>query len=216
MSFLGSIGGAIKHGVQGLGHLAEKAAPIVGLIPGVGTLAGAAIGGLGGLAAGDGLGGALKYGLQGAASGFGGGLLDNAGGISGIASHIPGAQSLESILGSVGGGAAGSVGNTSLGLGAAGTGVGGVADAAAGSSGGGFGGLIGQAGHFLTGNGGKNALGVAQGISSVLDQQKANNYAKDALGTVEGSYAQRAPLRAQGVQQLLASQQGNPYAGRSA
>lgn len=75
MSFFGKIGGAIKHGVQQVGGLAEKAAPILGGIPGVGTIAGGAIGGLGALAHGDGLKGALKYGLEGAASGFGGGLL---------------------------------------------------------------------------------------------------------------------------------------------
>lgn len=134
--------------------------------------------------------GALAFGLPGI-----GGAIGAAGS---ALSHIPGAQSVESILGG-GAGAAG---------------VSAIPDEAFGSAanGGGVSGLIGKAGDFLTGNGGKNALGVAQGVSSVLDQQKANNYAKDALGTVEGSYAQRAPLRAQGIQQLLASQQGNPYA----
>lgn len=146
-------------------------------------------------------------GLLGAIPGIGGALASGAGAIGGALSHIPGAQSIESILG--GGGGATAAGASA------------IPDAAMGlptsvSGGGGVGGLIGKAGSFLTGNGGKNALGVAQGISSVLDQQKANNYAKDALGTVEGSYAQRAPLRAQGVQQLLASQQGSPYAGRAA
>ncbi len=75
MSFLGSIGNAVKGGVKKVGGLAEKAAPFAGLIPGVGTLAGGALGGLGALAHGDGLSGALKYGAEGAASGFGGGLL---------------------------------------------------------------------------------------------------------------------------------------------
>lgn len=137
-------------------------------------------------------------GLLGAIPGIGGALASGAGAVGGALSHIPGAQSVESILG---GGGAGASAIPDEAFGAAGNGGGGVS------------GLIGQAGHFLTGNGGKNALGVAQGISSVLDQQKANNYAKDALGTVEGSYAQRAPLRAQGIQQMLASQVGNPYAG---
>lgn len=75
MSFLGKIGGALKHGVHELGGLAEKAAPVVGMIPGVGTLAGGAIGGLGALAHGDGLKGMLKSGAMGALSGYGGGLL---------------------------------------------------------------------------------------------------------------------------------------------
>lgn len=144
-------------------------------------------------------------GLLGAIPGIGGALASGAGAIGGALSHIPGVQSVESILG--GGGGATAAGASAIPDEAFG---------AAANGGGGVSGLLGQAGHFLTGNGGKNALGIAQGISSVLDQQKANNYAKDALGTVEGSYAQRAPLRAQGIQQMLASQQGNPYAGRTA
>lgn len=78
MSFLGKIGGAIKGAVKGVGGLAEKAAPFVGMIPGVGAPMGALIGGAGALAHGDGLGGALKYGAEGAMSGFGGGLLKGA------------------------------------------------------------------------------------------------------------------------------------------
>lgn len=75
MSFLGKIGGAIKGAVHGIGGLAEKAAPYIGMVPGVGTIAGGLVGGAGALAHGDGLKGALKYGAEGAASGFGGGLL---------------------------------------------------------------------------------------------------------------------------------------------
>lgn len=75
MGFFGKIGHAIGHGVHELGGLAEKAAPYVGMIPGVGTIAGGAIGGLGALAHGEGLKGALKYGAEGALSGYGGGLL---------------------------------------------------------------------------------------------------------------------------------------------
>lgn len=190
-------------GLKGLGHLAEKAAPIVGLIPGVGTLAGGAIGGLGALAAGDGLSGALKYGLEGAASGYGGGLMKGAGGASGVLSHIPGASALGSLAG-LGGEAGGYAG------------AGSIADANVGSGAGGFlgslEGLAGKAGHFLTGNGGKNALGLASGVSSYLNQQKANDYAKNALHNVEDSYNQRAPLRTQGLATLAGSQVGNPYA----
>ena len=78
MGFLGKIGHAIGHAVHQVGGLAEKAAPFVGMIPGVGTLAGSAIGGLGALAHGDGLSGALKYGAEGGLSGFGGGLMHSA------------------------------------------------------------------------------------------------------------------------------------------
>lgn len=100
MSFFGKIGKAIKKGVHDVGGLAEKAAPFVGMIPGIGTLAGGAIGGLGALAHGDGLGGALKYGAAGAASGFGGSKL------MGLASKAGGALT-----------APGSVGSTLLGAG---------------------------------------------------------------------------------------------------
>lgn len=68
----------LSSGLHAVGGLAEKAAPFVGMIPGIGTLAGGAIGGLGALAHGDGLGGALKYGAMGAAGGIGGGLLKGA------------------------------------------------------------------------------------------------------------------------------------------
>ena len=78
MGFLGKIGHAIGHAVHQVGGLAEKAAPFVGMIPGVGTLAGGAIGSLGALAHGDGLGGALKYGAEGALSGVGGGAMREA------------------------------------------------------------------------------------------------------------------------------------------
>lgn len=101
MSWLSSIG-------HTLGSVAKKAAPLVGMIPGVGTLAGGAIGGLGGLLApGGNIGEALKGGAMGAASGFVG--------------KLPGVQSM---LGKVGG-ALGSAGSAiGSGLGKAGSAVG--------------------------------------------------------------------------------------------
>lgn len=90
MSIFGSIGNAIKGGVHAVGKLAEKAAPIVGTIPGVGTIAAGAIGGLGGLAAGDGLKGALKYGAEGALGDIGANLIGKIPGVSGLVSKIPG------------------------------------------------------------------------------------------------------------------------------
>lgn len=74
-------------------------------------------------------------------------------------------------------------------------------------------GFLGDVGHFLTSNNGKTALGIAQGINAALEQKKANDYAKQALGSIEASYNQRAPLRAQGLQMLQQAQLGNPYAG---
>lgn len=62
---------------------------------------------------------------------------------------------------------------------------------------------LGKVGGFLTGNGGLNALGAAQGVTSILDAKKASDYAKKAVGTVEDSYNSRAPLRAQGIAGML-------------
>lgn len=72
-------------------------------------------------------------------------------------------------------------------------------------------GLAGQAGNFLTGNNGANALGTVGAISAYLNQNKANDLAKQALGSVEQSYNERAPLRAQGLASLANSQAGNPF-----
>lgn len=66
MGLLGKIGHGIKAVGHAVGGVAEKAAPFVGLIPGVGTLAAAGIGGAGALLHGDGLKGAIRYGAEGA------------------------------------------------------------------------------------------------------------------------------------------------------
>lgn len=73
-------------------------------------------------------------------------------------------------------------------------------------------GLAGKAGSFLTGNNGGNALGTIGAISSYLDQKKSTDLAKQALGSVEQSYAERAPLRTQGLSMLANASQGNPFA----
>lgn len=108
MSFFGKIGKAIKKGVHDVGGLAEKAAPFVGMIPGIGTLAGGAIGGLGALAHGDGLGGALKYGAAGAASGFGGSKLLGLASKAGGALTAPGSPG-SGVLSTIAGGAKGAI-----------------------------------------------------------------------------------------------------------
>lgn len=138
-------------------------------------------------------------------------------GVGGLVSSIPGVGgALASGAGALGigggatGGTASAIPDAAMGIGGAATG----ADAAAGSSGvlGSLEGLAGKAGSFLTGNGGKNALATASALSSYLNQQKANDYAKNALGSIEDSYTQRAPLRTQGLATLAGSQAGNPYA----
>lgn len=151
MGFVGKavkgIGKAVGGAVKGLGGLAGKVAPALSFIPGVGTLGGAALGGLGNLLAGKGLGGALR----GAAMGAGGGLLKGAlgglGGLGGIASK----------LGLGGGGGAGTVGGP---FGA----VFNMANQAAAGQGGG-GGLVSDILKFLGKNAGKIAGGVGAGAA---------------------------------------------------
>lgn len=72
----------IKKGVKKVGKIVQKAAPALGFIPGVGTLAAATIGGLGGLASG-GLKGALKGAAGGALGGWASGAIGAAGGGAG-------------------------------------------------------------------------------------------------------------------------------------
>ncbi len=73
-----------KHSLlHGAGGIAKKLAPFVSLIPGAGTLAGAALGGLGSLAHGDKFGSILKSGLMGAAGGFAGSKLLGGKGLTG-------------------------------------------------------------------------------------------------------------------------------------
>lgn len=91
----------LKKGIKKLGKLASKAAPILGMVPGVGTLAAAGLGGLGALAAGKGLKGALKSGLMGAAGGLAGQALGGMGGLKGLMSG--GLKGLAGKFGGMGG-----------------------------------------------------------------------------------------------------------------
>jgi len=194
----------------------------VGLIPGVGTLAGGVIGGLGGLAAGDGLGGALKYGLEGAAGGYGGAALRGL-----------------------------STGGKALALGTAAL-KGGVPSAPAGAApatGGGYDINDPNQNIFADGSGPSSAipstalpgapapsgtpqsstnpwlLGLAglEGANSAYLGKKANDYSQGALKSVQGAYNDRAPLRAAALKgltnpvapdtsKLTAIASRNPYA----
>lgn len=91
----------------------------------------------------------------------------------------------------------------------------GIAPAGGGASGGGnwLGSALGKLGklpgvstaaNFLTGNGGLNALGTAQGINAALLNKKALEYAKNAEGTAMGQWNQNAPLRESGRAGMLA------------
>lgn len=75
MGLFKKIGKALKKGVKAVGKVASKAAPLIAMVPGVGTLGGAALGAGGALLSGSNVGTALKRGALGAAGGIGGNLL---------------------------------------------------------------------------------------------------------------------------------------------
>jgi hypothetical protein len=84
MGFFGKLKGAVK----GLGKIAQKAAPALAFIPGVGTLAAAGIGMAGGLLGGGGIEGAIKGGLGGAMGGKLKDAIGQAGGIKGFTEQL--------------------------------------------------------------------------------------------------------------------------------
>jgi hypothetical protein len=69
-----------------------------------------------------------------------------------------------------------------------------------------------DAGSWLTSDNGKKLLGLAQGITTTLQQKKANDLANRALQSAEGAYGEKAPLRAAGLAGLASAGVGNPYA----
>lgn len=72
--------------------------------------------------------------------------------------------------------------------------------------------ILGGAKDFLTGNHGMNALGVAEGVNSALQQRKAGELGNRALASAEAPYNAKAGLRAQSLAQLAQANVGNPYA----
>lgn len=189
MSFLGSIGHGLKKIGHAVGGVAEKAAPFVGLIPGVGTLAGGAIGGLGALAHGDGLGGALKYGALGATSGLANSKLLGGGGLKAIGSKL-------GIGGHSGGGY--DINNPADNI---------FAGSASGGGGGGLLSSLGGIGSGLLGGlkkvGIDNILGGGALGYGAYQQKQAGDMRDKALKLITDDYATRAPLRTQGLQGML-------------
>lgn len=183
----------LSKGIKGLGHLAEKAAPYVGLIPGVGTVAGGLIGAAGGLAAGDGLSGAVKYGLTGAAGGYGGAALRSLG--TGAKIAAVGGSLLHG--GGVPSAPASSTDNFGLPTDDELYGT----DTSPDSGGGGLGGYLKSA------LGGINPINAGLGTLGVVNAgqlgAKANKYANQAYGDAAGSYAERAGLRRAGINGML-------------
>ena len=188
----GSIGegggffGTIRKGVKGLGKIAHKAAPALAFIPGVGTVAAAGIGALGGLAAGKGFKGALTGGLKGAA----GGLAKT--GLNKILGSGPGQDIIGDKIKSVISGGAGKIKDV------AGQGLG----------------LLGGEGGM--GRGALNLGALALGGLSVADSKKQRESAESFnqqkldiltanLGKAEAEFDTRAPLRAGGQEALLSA-----------
>ena len=199
--------GDIGHAAKGVGHAVGSVAsnPLVDLGASMflGPEAGAILGGIGGaLKPGGGLGSAIKQGGIGALGGLAGGALSHIPGLGaaeGALSHLPGAGAVEGAFGDA---------KNALGQ------LPGVSQAEQYmQQHGGLGGLMGKAGSFLTGNGGANALGAAGAINAAMLQSKANDYAKNALGQVEQSYNERAPLRTGGMQAMQSALAANPFSG---
>lgn len=235
MSFLSGIGHALgkvgKAGgkvLGGVGDAVQHLAPALGLIPGVGTLAGGIIGGAGGLLGnlndqhvdfGHVLGNVAKGGLGGAAGGLANGALLGGKGIGGLSSllkiGLPGAkglagktQSAADMFQSLTGAgmdpaqaqqlANGTANNIEAG------GRGGV---------GGLSGLLGKLGGAISGHP-MQALGIGAGAAAagmgLAEQQKAQAAQQAALAQrqqllsggidkAQGAYDAKAPMRAAGA-----------------
>ena len=174
-----------RGGLAGIYDRNKAAIPIaqtaLAMLPGIGPLASAAIGGLRGFdrEGKGGIGFDVGQGLKGAATGYAAGMTGDAlGGALGKAASAAGAA----------GGVKSLPGITAAGKS--------LASSALGN--------LGGIGDFLTGNNGLNALGVAQGVNAALLNQKAIQYAKDAEGTAMSAWNKNAPLRDAGRAGMLA------------
>lgn len=160
----GLLGRGAQNVVRRGAQVVSRAAPVVGLIPGVGTLAAGALGAGGALLGGENIGTALQRGALGAAGGLAGGVLRGAGGVGGV---LGGAgRAIGSVGGSVGGA-----------LGAAGRAIGGVGGAltGAGGTGGGLGSLL------------QTGLGVLGTVQGAQREGQANRLREQSLASLAPS-----------------------------
>lgn len=74
--------------------------------------------------------------------------------------------------------------------------------------------IAGKSKDWLTANGGRNALGLATGVSGVLQQQRGNELMAQAAKAESQRWAENAPLRDAGRAGMLAGAPGNPFARR--
>jgi hypothetical protein len=199
-SFLKKIGSGIAKVGKVVGGVAEKVAPFAGLIPGVGTLAGMALGAGGSVLAGHNVANTLKSGAIGGLSGLAGSKLLGGKGIGGIAGLLKG--------GSAGSGAATDPTGASPSSGGLPTSIGALV-AEAQKRGISLGDLI------------KMGIGGAGAVSGVVSASKAGKQASDAYGRQAGiadqMNARGSPLADAAQKGLLArlAQGSNPYADRA-
>lgn len=206
-----SVGGAVK-----------AAAPVLNFVPGVGPLAAAGLGALGSVAAGGNMQDHLKTGAIAGGAGLAGKALGAATHIPGVsnvlgaAKSIPGVSTIASGIGKVKD-AADAIGSSGLGQAArvlnggraitpgnlleggvknVGNAVGGVGNAIQGATGGSGGGGIGGINPLIL------ALAGLQAANAASLGKQSNDYAKNAYGTINDSYASRAGLRDQAIKDL--------------
>ena len=160
----------VKKAVKKVGNLAQDVAPFAGLIPGVGTVAGAALGAGGSLLSGDKFSTALKSGVMGGVGGYLGGQV---GGLPGIIGGFTGAGGGLANLGA-GGALNGLINGTG--------GLGGLAGAA-GGAGGGSNALLGSLLNLGGGIYGAHTAGQAADAQS--------DAAREALGLQRDIYNQQ-------------------------
>ncbi len=202
----------------------------VAMLPGIGPLISAGIGGLRGFdrPGEGGIGYDVGTGLKGAATGYAAGMTGDAlggalskglgafkaagGGLGGVGAGLKkaGSSLIPGLIKSATGGGTGLPGMSP-------SGVPGVSNSSDYSN------PFGSIGDFLTGNNGLNALATAQGANAALLGKKSSEYAENAMKTQNDLWDQRAGLRSSGITGMMAprtalpqlgvlSQGGNPFA----
>ncbi len=199
MGFFKKLKKKVKKVARGVGNIAQAAAPFVGMIPGVGTVAAAALGAGGSLLSGDSLRTAIGSGIAGGLGGLAGGALGGGGLLGGLmggagptgAASAGGAGGLGGLLGGLFGGGGGTP--MGGGIGGGSTGSFGWADAlfGGGAGGGSAGGLLGS---ILGGNGasaGGSNLGALGSLLSlggdIYGGLQSGSSLQDASRTLQGS-----------------------------
>ncbi len=159
-----------------------------------------------GFDAGAGVRGAMEGAAAGGLGKMAGGLMPGAGAAGSAATAAAPATSMS--MGGVGGMPA----IPSLPMGSVASAAGPMAMGAAPASSFSLPSIAGKAKDFLLGNGGRNALGLATGISGVLQQQRGNGIMASAAQADVNRWRENAPLRDAGRAEMLAGIPGNPFA----